>query len=224
MREIEEVLEDICKKRAEISQMEDERVSKLNTTQNPALRDEVAQLYQKYIARKKEEVGATLSELIRWPPHKVEHFAKLKEFFAEYDYDKSVFIMTKYPAKPPTPLDVQLKKVIDIVHDAIADCGYIPHLATDRKYQPEIFRNIEVYMLGCSKAIAIVESQHTKELNPNVTMEWGWFRCTGREVLFLVEKNFDRKRADIEGLINDEFDWDDPEPGIKPAVKGFLKP
>jgi hypothetical protein len=223
MREIEEILKDICEKRGALKQMEDQRMSIMNSMMNPALRDELTQPLQKYITIAKGEVDAAVSELIRWPPHKVEHFAKLKQFLAEYPYEKSVFIMTKYPGKPPTPLDLQLQKVIDTVHEAVTNCGYIPHLASDKKYQPELFRNIEVYMLGCSKAIAIVESKHTHELNPNVTMEWGWFRSTDRDVLFLVEKDFDKDRADIGGLIKDEFEWDAPEPGIKAAVEGFLK-
>jgi len=222
MREIEEILKDICEKRAALKQMEDQRVSILNSTLNPALRDELTQPLQKYMAKAKEEVEAAVSELVRWPPHKIEHFARLKQFLEVYRYEKSVFIMTKYPGDPPTALDLQLKRVIDAVRDAVRACGYTPHLASDKKYHPELFRNIELYMLGSSKAIAIVESKHTVELNPNVTMEWGWFRCTDREVLFLVDKDFDLERADIGGLIKDRFDWNNPEPGIQAAVKGFL--
>jgi hypothetical protein len=54
-------------------------------------------------------------------------------------------------------------------------------------------------------------------------MEWGWLRSTERDVLFMVEKDFDRDRADIGGLIKDVFAWDDPDPGIKAAIEGFLK-
>jgi hypothetical protein len=67
------------------------------------------------------------------------------------------------------------------------------------------------------------QSERTAELNPNVTMEWGWLRSTERDVLFLVEKDFDRDRADIGGLLKDDFEWDDPDPGIKAAIEGFLK-
>ena len=223
MRDLEEVLKDLCERRASVKQMDDQLTSILNSTSNQALRDELAQTMRKHLAVAKQEVKAVVSELVRWPPHKMEHFEKLTQFFAQYSYEKSVFIMTKYPAKPPTPVDLQLQKVIDAVTSAVTNRGYIPHLASNKKYHPELFRNIEVYMLGCSRAIAIVESKHTAELNPNVAMEWGWLRSTEREVLFLVEKDFDRERADISGLIKDEFDWDDPEPGIKTAVEGFLQ-
>jgi hypothetical protein len=225
MREIEEVLDLICAKRAEHKKLIEQRDSLLNSTQNPALRDELSKTLQKYIDVARADVKTAVAELVRWPPHKSEHFEKLAQFFAQHAYENSVFIMTKYPEKPAkTPLDAQLTKVIETVSEAIKTSGYIPHLASDRKYHPELFRNIEVYMLGCSKAIAIVESKHTNELNPNVMMEWGWFRSTDRNVLYLVENDFDHKRADISGLIKDGFDWNDPEPGIKAAVEAFLKP
>lgn len=225
MREIEEVITDICSKRAEYKKLIEQRDSVLNSTQNLALRDELTRTMQKYIDTAKADVKAAVAELIRWPPHKSEHFEKLAQFFAQYSYEKSVFIMTKFPEKPPnSALDVQLQKVIETVSEAVKNCGHIPHLASEKKYHPELFRNIEVYMLGCSKAIAIVESKHTNELNPNVTMEWGWLRSTDREVLYLVEKDFLKDRADISGLIKDDFDWNDPEPGIKAAVQTFLTP
>jgi hypothetical protein len=70
--------------------------------------------------------------------------------------------------------------------------------------------------------VAIVESKYTKELNPNVTMEWGWMRAMNRPVLFLVEKSFDQSRTDLSGLIHDAFDWANPEPDIDAAVNKFL--
>jgi hypothetical protein len=224
MRELDDVLEDLCSKRADLKYLVEQRDSMLKTMQSLAARDELAKNLQKSIDAAKAEVKATVAELVRWPPHKKEHFEKLGEFFGEHPYDKSVFIMTKYPDNPPkTPLDAQLKTVIETVSKAVRDSGYKPHLASDKIYHPELFRNIEVYMLGCSKAIAIVESKHTQELNPNVMMEWGWLRSTDRKVLYLVEKDFNRARADISGLINKEFDWNDPGPGIAAAVQEFLR-
>lgn len=223
MRDLEDLLRDICDKRTSLKQMEDQLTSMVNSTANLALRDELAQTIRRHMSATKREVKAAVSELVRWPPHKMEHFEQLTEFFGQHSYEKSVFIMTKYPNKPPGPLDVQLHNVIDSVAKHVTGCGYVPHMASDKRYHPELFRNIEVYMLACSKAIAIVESKHTAELNPNVTMEWGWLRSTERDVLFLVEKDFDRDRADIGGLIKDDFDWDDPDPGIKTAIEGFLR-
>jgi hypothetical protein len=37
-------------------------------------------------------------------------------------------------------------------------------------------------------------------------MEWGWMRGMGRDVLYLVEKDFKKQRADRGGLI-DQSKW-----------------
>ena len=49
-------------------------------------------------------------------------------------------------------------------------------------------------------------------------------RGLGRRVLYLVEKDFQKARADWGGLIESPFDWADPAPGIDAAVKAFLAP
>jgi hypothetical protein len=223
MRELDEILEDLWAKRTEYKKMVEQRDTLSAATPNQAMRDELSRTVQKYIDQKKAEMKAVVAELVRWPPHKREHFDKLDDFFREHNYENCVFIMTKYPENPPrSALDTQLQVVIDLVKEAVKTQGYTPLLALDKRYHPELFRNIEVYLLGCSKAIAIVESKHTNELNPNVTMEWGWLRASDRQVLYLVEKDFDKARADLKGLIEDYFDWNDPKPGVGAAVKAFL--
>ena len=224
MRELDELLDDIFAKRAKHRDLVEQRDATLSSMQNLALREDLSRTFQPHIDAAKKEWKEAVTELVRWPPHKREHFEKLVEFLAQHDYAKSVFIMTKYPEDPPkSALDGELRTVIDTVKAAVSACGYVPHLASDTRWHPEMFRNIELYMLGCSRAIAIAESRHTKELNPNVMMEWGWLRATDREVLYLVEESFDLARADISGLISSKFVWADPAPGIQAAVNGFLK-
>ena len=223
MRELDEILEDLWAKRTEYKKMVEQRDLLSATTPNQAMRDELSKTVQRFIDQNRAETKAVVTELVRWPPHKREHFDKLDDFFKDHGYEKSVFIMTKYPDNPPkSALDTQLLAVIDLVKAAVKIHGYTPALASDKRYHPELFRNIEVYLLGCSRAIAIVESKHTNELNPNVTMEWGWLRASDRQVLYLVEKDFDKARADIKGLIEDYFDWNNPKPGVDAAVKAFL--
>ena len=45
----------------------------------------------------------------------------------------------------------------------------------------------------------------------------------GRNVLYLVEKDFQKQRADWGGLIESPFDWVNPEPDIKAGVETWLK-
>lgn len=44
----------------------------------------------------------------------------------------------------------------------------------------------------------------------------------GRNVLYLIEQTFDRKRADWGGLIEHSFAWDDPEQDVEQAVHSWL--
>ena len=77
-------------------------------------------------------------------------------------------------------------------------------------------------LFGCRRGIAIVESKYRQELNPNVTMEWGWMRGMGKDVLYLVEGTFDLARADISGLLQDRFLWEAPEADISKAINQWL--
>jgi hypothetical protein len=85
-----------------------------------------------------------------------------------------------------------------------------------------LWDNVELFLLACSKGIAIVESKYKQELNPNVSMEWGWMRGMDRDVLYLVEETFDLSRADWGGLIQDRFPWAAPAPAITRAVEKWL--
>jgi hypothetical protein len=129
--------------------------------------------------------------------------------------------MTKYP-EGHDPVDGELNKVIELVVGGIRDCGYYPRLASDHRYHPILWDNVEMYLLGCSKGVAIVEDRYKPELNPNVAIEWGCMRGMGKEVLFLMEKEFRHNRADWEGFIRDDFRWDDPETDIKPSITKWL--
>jgi hypothetical protein len=162
-----------------------------------------------------------LFELVKFPPQHLRHFPKLVEFHQSAQYDKSVFIMTKFP-EGGTPLDAELKRVITAVQEAVRDCGFTPRIASEKKYHAGLWDNVEVYLFGCQRGIAIVESKYKHELNPNVTMEWGWMRGMGKEVLYLVENSFDLARADLSGLIQDPFSWDNPEPAIRASVHNWL--
>ena len=117
--------------------------------------------------------------------------------------------MTKYPDEETEIIkNTDLKNVIQIIKDTIEECGYYPRLASDDRFHPQLWDNVELYLLGCSKGVAILEDCYNSELNPNVAMEWGWMRAMGKDVLFLIEKEFTHKRADKSGLIESSFDWD----------------
>lgn len=109
-----------------------------------------------------------------------EYQLALNEFSLVAPYGKSVFVMTKYPntdANFQTGNDKKLERVISNVRKAIEENDYVGRLASDRKFHPILWKNIEVYLLGCSKGVAIVENKYAEEVNPNIAMEWGVDAC-----------------------------------------------
>jgi hypothetical protein len=129
--------------------------------------------------------------------------------------------MTKFP-EGDSDEDHRLQAVIDIVVESVCACDYVPRMATDRTYQPILWDNVELYLLGSAKGIAIVEDRYRPEFNPNVAMEWGWMRAMGKPVLYLVEAEFSHERADASGFLGQRFHWDSPETDIPAAVRGWL--
>jgi hypothetical protein len=171
----------------------------------------------------RREKRSRLDELVRYPPYHDRHFAKLGLFHdsATRTFDRSVFVMTKFP-EGATPLDQQLQAVIDAVRAAITEAGYEPRLASDVSFHPLLWDNVELYLLGSRRAVAILESKYRPELNPNVAMEWGWMRGMGRDILPLVETDFAYQRADWGGLIEHRFDWNAPAVQVRNAVAAWL--
>jgi hypothetical protein len=86
----------------------------------------------------------------------------------------------------------QLEAVIQAARDAVQGCGYVSRVAKDIEYHGLLWDNVELFLLGCKRGIAILEDKFLPELNPNVAMEWGWMRGMG---LYLVEKDFKSPRA-----------------------------
>lgn len=204
------------------TKLEQDRKDLLNSPDPPDVRDErdvalKAQIDD--VSRKKEQV---LRAFLTFPPFHDRHRGVLEAFLEDGAFEKSVFIMTKYP-DGGQPDDAALQNVIDTVKNAVLRCNHQPRLALDRDYHPSLWDNVELHLLGCTRGIAIVESKYRPELNPNIAMEWVWMRGMGRDVLYLVERAFNQKRADWGGLIEYSFAWDDPAADIVAAVHKWLK-
>lgn len=164
------------------------------------------------------ELKLVLERLDREPHRHVRHFDRLKEFRTHGGYEESVFVMTKYP-EPGEPGADALQRVIDLVCAGITNRGLRPRLAADEAHHRWLWDNVELFLLGCARGVAIVEDRYRPELNPNVAMEWGWMVGMGRRVLFLREREFAHDRADWAGLLSHSFDWGDPAPGVGAALE-----
>ena len=195
---------------------------RLSDTLSSAEADDKAAHYNRQIRAKKAQILAYLEqELMRYPPHHAgEHLTQLKAFHQVAPYDQSVFIMTKFP-EGDDDKDRALKALIGQVQDGIRAAGMAPRLATFG-YHEMLWSNVELYLLGCQRGVAIVEDQYRRELNPNVALEWGWMKGMGKQVFFLVEEGFASGRADWQGLLSKTFSWAAPEQGVKDSVRQWL--
>ncbi len=174
-----------------------------------------------------------IEHLLRYPPFHDRHLTLIDQFHEKTQqsekkpFDKSVFIMTKFPERdakgqPKSAADQELLAVIEAVRSAVAASGFVPRLASDQEFHQMLWENVELYLLGCARGIAILESRYKPELNPNVAMEWGWMRGMGKEVFMLVEASFTYLRADWGGLLEHEFPWDNPDVAISGHVRTWL--
>lgn len=207
-----------------IAKLETERLELLNSPLNPAMKDERDSDLKSDIERQRKRMISVIQNVVEFPPQHTRHSPLLNQFHQIAPFDKSVFVMTKFPdPKKPAIVDQQLSDVIEAVRDAVKGCGYVARVASDNQYHGILWDNVELYLLGCVRGIAIAEDKYLPELNPNVAMEWGWMRGMGRNVLYLVEKDFKKQRADWGGLIEHQFDWANPAPDIKAGVEAWLK-
>jgi hypothetical protein len=206
-------------------QLEKDRIEILSALQNAAWKDEREHDIKEDIDKQSRRIAKSIQDVIEFPPHHHKrHETQLEQFHQVASFEKSVFVMTKFPDKKNMAvLDQQLDNVIQCVRNAVDSCGYKARVAIDNQYHPILWDNVELYLLGCCRGIAIVEDKYLPELNPNVSMEWGWMRGMGRRVLYLVEKDFKLQRADWSGLIESPFEWDNPVPEIQAAISAWLK-
>lgn len=211
-------LKKLFKEQDEVIQRWKDRLDNVNTRE---LRDNNKQFYSQYhdeLNNLNTKIIEKLQDLLLKPPQHSRHINKLITFHQVADYEKSVFIITKFP-EGRTEADCALQRVINAVSKSLKDCGFYPRIATDKEYHSLLWDNVELYLLGCSKGVAIVEDRYKPELNPNLAMEWGWMRGMGKDVLYLVEKTFEHPRADWSGLIEHHFSWEKPEGDIDNAIK-----
>jgi len=213
--------------RADLESLQDltrQKINIMNSTMSAAEKDERERDIESAMGKRNDWMRRTLRTMVDFPPHHVRHQQFLEPFYQVAPYDRSVFVMTKFhDPDSQDPRDLELGALIQTVRDAVQASGFVSRVANDRDYHASLWDNVELHLLGCHRAIAIVEDKYLPEMNPNVAMEWGWMRGMGRNVLYLVESTFTRKRADWNGLLEKPFDWANPVPGIQTAVGNWLK-
>lgn len=136
------------------------------------------------------------------------------------DFTRNVFLMTRFDRKVPflIQLDSEVRK-------ALSAHGLNPLRADDKMYMRDrnLWNNVCVYMLGCSKGVAILEDRAANEFNPNVAIEYGFMRAMNRPTLLLADIAFRSVRADIVGILRESFDVTDIRGSVSPAIDKWVQ-
>jgi hypothetical protein len=136
------------------------------------------------------------------------------------EYDKNVFLMTRF--------DNSSSYLRDLDHElrtALRSKGFNPVRADDRTIVSDrnLWNNVCVYMICCSKGVAILEDRGVNEFNPNVGIEYGFMRALNKAVLLLADVGFRNLRADVIGTLRETFDLMDIAGTVPPAVERWVR-
>lgn len=126
---------------------------------------------------------------------------QLRQFLLDHpDPDRNVFIMMRFQDT------AQFAELRGAVVDALAAHGLEGIRADDREYHPDLWSNVEVYLLGCRYGIAAFEDFEARDHNPNVALELGYMRARDKRCLILKERTLPSVPTDVVGSLYKAFD------------------
>jgi hypothetical protein len=151
----------------------------------------------------------------------------MRHFHQDTPYEKSVFVMMKFPDGQMTDLHRQLLNDIwRIISDTLGQHGLRARRADQGTYHDQLWENVCVHMFGSKYGMAILEDHVASELNPNVTLEYGFMKALNRTVGLFRAEDFGRDRADLTGKLSKSFSIDASdrldEPSLKSAIHDWL--
>lgn len=150
-------------------------------------------------------------------------------FRDDHPENNTVFVMMKF-SDNLTAADKWKGKLLDEIWKVLSvvlDTYGLKAVRADKKnYHDQLWENICVYMLGSPYGIAILEDRVADELNPNVTLEYGFMRAFNRKVALFRESKFKNDRADLIDKLSKSFKIDDKgvlvAESLKKAVQDWL--
>ena len=111
----------------------------------------------------------------------------------------NVFIMMKYGnTKQHHLLEETIRKTLK-KYDLVA------RLAKDGSIYDDLWLNVKFYMDNCNYGIAIFDEIDRKEINPNVSIELGYFFAQEKRCLLLKDSKIDKLPTDLCGKLYREF-------------------
>lgn len=153
---------------------------------------------------------------------------QLTNVWEKTPFEKSVFIMM------PFRKDVRFTTLSNCIKKVCAERAYTAIRIDDkeRSFADRLWDNLVINMLSCEYAIAVYVSEKVVNVldrkggpdlfsNPNVALEFGFFKSRGQKILLLRDRDSDLP-SDLQGFRWHAFDISDPEAGVREAVSNFL--
>ena len=163
-------------------------------------------------------------------PRGYEHLTQsVRQCRREHPYESSVFVMMKFPDGLPKDQARLVDRIYEVIAKALGAYSLVARRADKKQYEPDLWNNLCVYMLGCQFGLAVLEDRGANEMNPNVALEYGFMKALNKEVGLLREQSFKHDRADLigklvkpftiqEGLVLDESD----ESSLERAIQDWM--
>jgi hypothetical protein len=76
----------------------------------------------------------------------------------------------------------------------------------DRDYTGDLWKNLEVCILGCQYGVAVYEDIDARDFNPNVALEVGYMLARRKRVLILKEQRLPKIPSDLAGKLYKPWD------------------
>jgi hypothetical protein len=142
---------------------------------------------------------------------------QLRAFLVDHpDPDKNIFIMMRFIGTQ------QFTDLHRAITTTLAAHGLHGVRADDREYHPDLWSNVETYMLGCRYGIATFEDFEVRDHNPNVALELGFMRARHKRCLILKERTLPSVPTDVVGALYKAFNKFDIEPTVKAQVERWI--
>jgi hypothetical protein len=151
----------------------------------------------------------------------------LEEIWKDHPFEKSIFIMMPFrDTNNYRTLTREIKK-------ACSKQGFkaIRVDDGDRQFVDTLWDNLVINMLSCKYGIAVYASDTVVDRlrndevrlfsNPNVALEYGFFRSRGQEVLLLKDEN-SKLPSDLQGFVWKSFDIKNADKTVEDPVRTWI--
>ncbi len=128
----------------------------------------------------------------------------------------NVFLMMRFQGGP------QYADITRAIRDEMKKYGLNVVRADDKDYTGDLWTNVCLYMLGCSRGIVVFEEIDVREFNPSVALEVGFMLARNKRCLILKDSRMAKMPTDIVGKLYKEFDSFDIDVSVRRSIRAWL--